>query len=187
MSFDFKPCTKEQFVAAITSDPADKFAKTFVAKADMLGRWDACVGAFTDDGKLAGAVLWTFSKRTPVVCNLQLLHTFAAFRGYGVGRALMEHANGHAYSSGAQYFRVSSEPESVGFYEKIGYNFWGKQKSGCQLCIFKMPNDYDPNDSVIHAAIHRKGKGGVVELNEFYHQQIDASIENTLGLSEFMQ
>lgn len=163
-------CSREQFVAAIDDDKANKFAKTFVAKADMLERWDACLGAFTDKGELAAAVLWTFSKRKPVVCNLQLLHTFAKFRGKGAAAMLMQTAKMDAMVQGAKYFRVSAEPDAVGFYEKIGFRFWGKQKSGCQLCMFELPGIYQVTDPVIYAAIHKKGKGGVVELLPFYHE-----------------
>jgi hypothetical protein len=173
MLFEQKNISRDTFVSAIDDDKANKFAKTFVAKADMLGAWDSCVGLFNSDGELAGAVIWTLSKRNPIVCNLQLLHTFAKFRKNGVGHILMNTAKIHAMIQGAKYFRVSSEPESVGFYEKIGYRFWGKQKSGCQLCMFELPGIYQVTDPVIFAAIHKKGKGGVVELSAFYHEQVE--------------
>jgi GNAT superfamily N-acetyltransferase len=163
---NIQPCSREQFVAAITSDPADKFAKTFVSKADMQFLWEKCDGAFDDSGNLMGAVIMTVSKRTPYIANLQLLHTFAAHRRKGVARALMEHQISFAETY-CEYFRVSSEPEAVPFYESIGLKFWGKQKSGCQLCIFRFMEDrnmYYIKDPVIRAAVFRKGKGGVVEL-----------------------
>ena len=180
--FEHRYVTHDVFVAAIDTDPANKFAKTFVAKADMLGAWDQCHAlAHTKTKEIAGAVIWTISKRAPYVCNLQLLHTFAKFRGQGVGKILMDTAMMSAMSRGAQYFRVSSEPESVAFYEKIGYRFWGKQKSGCQLCIFKLPGIYTLDYDVIWKAIHRKGKGGVVELGPMYHDMM----KRTQKLGEF--
>jgi GNAT superfamily N-acetyltransferase len=169
MTFSIRPCTREQFISAISNDPADKFAKTFVAKADMQGQWDWCLGAFTEDGELAGAVIMTISKRLPYVANLQLLHTFAAHRRKGAARLLMNVMLHQAHET-CDYFRVSSEPSAVAFYESIGLKFWGKQKSGCQLCIFRFDNEgkhrYILNEPVIHAAVFRKGKGGVVELFE---------------------
>lgn len=171
--FTLRPITREEFVREIDDNKANKFAKTFVAKADMLGRWDACVGAFTASDNLAAAVLWTLSKKKPTVCNLQLLHTFADHRGKGAAKELMRYAEIEAIRAGAKYFRVSAEPDAVEFYKKIGYLFWGKQKSGCQLCMFELPGIYQANDPVVYAAIHKKGKGGVVELSEFYHENIN--------------
>jgi hypothetical protein len=68
------------------------------------------------------------------------------------------------------YFRVSSEPDAVGFYEALGFTFLGKQKSGCQLSMFKIngsnPKDgiYNIDDPAINKAVHKRGKGGCVEV-----------------------
>lgn len=175
-------CSREQFVAAITTDKADSFAKTFVAKADMQDQWDYCFGAFEGD-ELVAAIITTISKRKPHVANLQLLHTFAKHRGKGAARALCEYSLYHVKSKQALYFRVSSEPESVGFYEKIGFQFWGKQKSGCQLSIFRIDGDtffegdYDYTDQMIHQAIHKKGKGGCVEVFDLATSQKPLTLE----------
>ena len=169
----FDKCDRETFVSAIDEDKANRFAKTFVAKADLLGRWDSCVGAF-DGTNLMGAVLWTYSAKAPVVCNLQLLHTFASYRGCGVGRQLVSLVTEAALSDRAEYFRVSAEPDAVIFYEKIGLKFWGRQKSGSQLCMFKFPGIYDANDPVIQRALDRKGKGGLVERFDMYYQSIES-------------
>ncbi|MEK9697100.1 MAG: GNAT family N-acetyltransferase, partial [Candidatus Poseidoniales archaeon] len=77
-----RECTEDQFKAAITSDKADRFAKTFVAKAKMLNKWENCIGAWDND-ELMGAILTTVSKRSPKIANLQLLHTFAKHRRKG--------------------------------------------------------------------------------------------------------
>ena len=42
-------CSREQFIAAISSDRGDNFARTFVAKADMQKQWDYCIGIFDGD------------------------------------------------------------------------------------------------------------------------------------------
>jgi ribosomal protein S18 acetylase RimI-like enzyme len=170
--FQLSNCTREQFKTAISDARDDNFAKTFIAKADMQKQWEHCVGAF-DDGVLLGAIITTISKRNPPVANLQLLHTFAAHRGKGVGRILCDDALKSVRTKGAKYFRVSSEKTAVEFYKRIGIKFLGKQKSGCQLSIFKIGGDqfssgiYDIDDSVIFNAVNKKGKGGCVEIFPF--------------------
>ena len=170
-------CSRDQFKAAISLDKADGFAKTFIAKADMQEQWGYCIGAFDGDELLA-AIITTISKREPYTANLQLLHTFAKHRGKGAARLLCEDSLIRVRQQGAKYFRVSSEVESVGFYQKIGFKFWGKQKSGCQLSIFRIAGDtfasgdYDYSDRAIQAAIHRKGKGGCVEVFDLAKHQM---------------
>ena len=165
-----QPVTREQFVAAISDSKEDKFAKTFRAKADMQEQWLHCQGCFDDDGNLMGAIIVTKSKRLPTVYNLQLLHTFACYRKLGVGRFLVGAILDRVGNETDCYFRVSSEPESVGFYERLGFKFLGKQKSGCLLSMFKLngpkPEDgiYSFDEPAIFKAVHKRGKGGCVEV-----------------------
>jgi ribosomal protein S18 acetylase RimI-like enzyme len=165
-----QPVSKEQFVAAISDSKGDKFAKTFVAKATMQEQWEYCQGCWDEQGELLGAIIVTKSKRLPTVYNLQLLHTFFAHRKLGVGRFLVGAILGQIGDSTDCYFRVSSEPESVGFYERLGFKFLGKQKSGCQLSMFRI-NGSDPSQGIysldeeaIFKAVHKRGKGGCVEV-----------------------
>lgn len=167
-SFQFDNVTRDQFLYSISEHKADKFAKTFVAKCDMLNAWDQVIGLWDGD-QLAGAILTTISKRAPLVANLQLLHTFYAYRKMGVAKKLCDRALVFSHSIGADYFRVSSEIDAIPFYEKIGIKFLGKQKSGCQLAMFRVTAskfeniNYDA-DEVIYKAATKKGKGGCVEL-----------------------
>ena len=166
-----RSCSCEQFMNAMTDDPADKFAKTFVAKANMQNQWEFCVGAWDKDN-LMGAIITTLSKRYPIVANLQLLHTFNAHRGKGVARRLCEQSLNYAIQNSSMYFRVSAEPDAVVFYERIGFRMLGKQKSGCQLSMFRIGGKtfqegiYDIEDPVISKAVYKKGKGGCVEIFE---------------------
>jgi len=43
-SMTLRETTRDEFVAHITEDKADAFAKTFVAKADMQQQWQYCIG-----------------------------------------------------------------------------------------------------------------------------------------------
>jgi len=183
-SLKLSNCDRIDFIEAITDDKADRFAKTFVSKADITsGAWCNCIGAYNDDGELMAAIITTISKRAPHVANLQLLHTFAKHRGKGAAKILCEESLKRVKSKGAQYFRVSSEPDAVGFYTKIGFKFWGKQKSGCQLSIFRIDGDtyaegdYDYTDQLINNAIHKKGKGGCVEIFDLATNQKPLDLE----------
>lgn len=168
-----QPVNREQFIAAITDDKADKFAKTFRSKADMQDQWDLCLGCW-DGEELMGAIIISKSKRKPTVFNLQLLHTFAKHRRKGVGRVLVEEGVKRSYLDLEQgekgYLRVSSEQDAVVFYERVGFKFLGKQKSGCSLSMMVLtsthPKDgyYSTEDPVIYKAVHKKGKGGCVEV-----------------------
>lgn len=168
--FQFKNIDRNLFVSQITTDKKDSFAKTFVAKADMQKQWDRCIGAFDENNNLMGAIICTHSKRSPYVANLQLLHTFCKYRKLGVGKALCQYVIDKAVDSNVEYFRVSAEKTAVEFYKKIGFKFWGKQKSGCSLSIFKLTNNnikdgiYDIQDKIVHSAVYKKGKGGCVEV-----------------------
>ncbi len=178
-------CTAEQFKNALTSDPADKFAKTFLAKANMQCQWGSCVGAWNGDD-LMGAIITTVSKRSPKVANLQLLHTFNIHRGKGVGKTLCENALLKSRRDGACYFRVSAEPDAVVFYERIGFKFLGVQKSKCQLSMFRIISDdikegeFKLQDPIIYNAVHKKGKGGCVEV-------FDDGVEDKNCLSSFFE
>ena len=159
--------SREEFVAHITEDKADAFAKTFVAKADMQVIWENCIGCW-DTNELMGAIITTRSKRTPYVFNLQLLHTFAKHRRKGVARVLTQDSLDRAQGLGTSYYRVSAEPDAVPFYKSMGFQFLGVQKSGCSLSMFKINGKnfadgiYDFSDEKIAKAVTRKGKGGCV-------------------------
>lgn len=171
MKLILSKCEKEEFISSITSDPADKFAKTFVAKANMQNIWDHCIGCYDETGELLGAIITTHSKRSPKIANLQLLHTFAKHRKKGVARKLTEDSISNSFDSDCLYYRVSSEPESVGFYESVGFKFWGLQKSGCSLSMFRLSYsdrsmEYDDRDPVINSALYSGRKGSLASSYE---------------------
>lgn len=158
----------------------DAFVGTFLAKwRNLIGdRGSAWAAVDGPGGRILGAIVATHSKRLPRVQNLQLLHTFHEHRGNGVARDLCgfilqlgidEH--------GAKYHRVSAEKEAVGFYRRAGYKFWGSQKSGCLMSIFRIGGRriqdgvYDRDDPVIRAAIGAgsRRKGCVTEMYDEPH------------------
>ena len=165
-TLQLRKCTREEFVAAITDDKADGFAKTFRAKADMQDQWDECLGAFDSTGELMGAIITTLGKTNPRVANLQLLHTFAKHRRKGIGKQLTLASYNDVVSRGSVYFRVSAEPDAVVFYESIGFKFWGLQKSGCSLSMFKVVGSineglYNDADPILQRALYSGRKGSL--------------------------
>ena len=136
----FRKTSREEFFFALNSynDPQDKFAKTFISKADYIHKWDQCIGCWDDEDNLMGAILTTVSKSKPYCANLQLLHTFARYRRKGVAKKLCEKSLEYSLDKGCFFFRVSSERDAVEFYRSIGFKFWGEQKSGTLLSLFKI-------------------------------------------------
>lgn len=158
--------SREEFISSLTDLKEDKFAKTFVAKCDMIEGWDNCM-TYWDQGEVAAAILVTLSKRSPKVANLQLLHTFYKHRGKGLAKKLVNWGVEYSFDNQAEYFRVSSELDSVGFYEKCGFKFVCRQKTA-KLSMFKMTspiienNTFEPDD-YIWKTMNKKGKGGCIE------------------------
>jgi predicted GNAT family N-acyltransferase len=150
----------------LTNLKEDNFAKTFLAKCNMMNLWEDCYGIF-EGSELLCAMVITVSKSNPRIANLQLIHTFFKHRGKGAAKSLtMTLLN--SMEGEFDYLRVSAEKTAVGFYEKLGFKFLGQQKSGTLLSVFKATStdirkcSFDKNDPVIDKMLNRKGKGGCV-------------------------
>ena len=182
-SMKLDKCTKEIFQKSISSNKEDSFARTFISKADMQNLWDRCIGAFDENGDLMGAIITTVGKYNKVA-NLQLLHTFFKHRKKGVAKYLVNDSVCKSVEAGALYYRVSSEIPSVEFYEKCGFKFWGKQKSGCSLSIFRLNGKnvsdgiYDIKDPIIFCALFGKKKGSIFTPGEMMIKQQKENIES---------
>jgi ribosomal protein S18 acetylase RimI-like enzyme len=164
--------TKHQFVAAISDDVGDNFAKTFKARASAQNLWGDCFGYWKGE-ELLGAIITKYSsptsKRSPKKANLTLLHTFAKHRNKGIGSKLVQDAIDKAIKKGCQYFRVSSEPEAVEFYRKLGFKFLGKQKSGSYVSMCRLNGNnikngtFDWSDEFIGDDLTKRARGAVQE------------------------
>jgi predicted GNAT family acetyltransferase len=160
--------TKQEFIAAISEDKRDSFAKTFVAKANAQKLWKDCVGYW--NGKtLVAAIVTKHSARDPKTANLSLLHTFAKHRGKGYASKLVADSLNEALRAECLYYRVSSEFDSAAFYRKLGFRFIGKQKTA-ELSMFRLngpsPKDgsYDLTDAHIAKSALTSRRGGVQKL-----------------------
>lgn len=169
MTSDITPISRDQFIATPHGEH-DKFAMTFVAKADALGLWPLARGILNENRTVAAAIVVRYSKRTPTVANLQLLHTFGASRRRGLARTLVLDAWAQLKPHGVPYFRVSSEPDAAPFYRSLGFKFWGEQKSGCLLSISAVNGAdspegsvYDRDDPVVFKALNSKQRGAIVK------------------------
>jgi len=130
--------------------------------------WGDAMAVYDEAGDVVAGIIVRFNKRQPVA-NLQLLHTFSEHRRKGLGKFLTENQFARAfYDERITHFRVSAEEDAVPFYQSVGFKFWGAQKSGSQLSIFKiggpMVRDgiYDSEDKIIQSAVFSTRRGGVV-------------------------
>ena len=168
-----RPVTKQQFIAAISEDKDDQFAKTFVAKANAQNLWQDCLGYWRGN-TLCAAIVTKHSAREPKTANLSLLHTFAKHRGKGYGTRLVEDSLQDAMRDGCLYYRVSSEFDAAPFYRKLGFKFLGRQKTA-ELSMFRLngpsPKDgaYDITDPHIAASVMTKRRGGLEKSYEVPH------------------
>jgi predicted GNAT family N-acyltransferase len=175
-----RSCSRLEFISNLTNLKEDSFAKTFVSKCDLINAWDDCLGIFSDDNELMGAIVTTYSKNRKVA-NLQLLHTFYKFRGNKIASMLCTNAIKHSYGV-VDYFRVSADKPAHGFYENIGFKYIGEQKSGSRLSMFRLTspnlkeNNFEP-DSFIWKQVNRNGKGKCVKLFMTYKERDLYSIE----------
>lgn len=160
-----RPISREQFEEA---GRGEKFTRYFINFCDAIKGWGCAHGKFIDD-KLAGAVVLKIPIRHVICANLKLLQTFEKYKGLGVGAELCEWAVKAAWEEKAQYFRVSCNPKAIGFYSRIGFKFWGEQRSGCLLSIFKIGGPlisdaiYD-RDEYIEKCLTKGNQGSCVEI-----------------------
>ena len=159
---------KQEFIAAISEDKRDSFAKTFVAKANAQNLWGNCVGYW--NGKtLVAAIVTQHYARDPKTANLSLLHTFAKHRGNSYASKLVTDSLNEALRADCLYYRVSSEFDSAAFYRKLGFKFIGKKKTA-ELSMFRLngpsPKDgsYDLTDAHIAKSALTSRRGGVQKL-----------------------
>lgn len=76
-----------------------------------------------------GFAFITFTKNNPKYCCLRHIVTLEEYRGQGIGKKLMDKIYKRMNQRGYDNIRFFSDKPSVGFYEKLGYKWWGKSKT----------------------------------------------------------
>ena len=89
-------------------------------------RGNTCVLSYEDKG----FAFITFTVRNPKYCCLRHLVTLEEYRGQGIGSKLMDLIYSEMRERDYSTIRLFADIPSVGFYEKIGYKWWGKSKTG---------------------------------------------------------
>lgn len=77
-----------------------------------------------------GYAFITFTQREPKYCVLRHLVTLEEYRGQGIGSLLMEQMYSEMRNRNYNIIRFFADIPSVGFYEKLGYQWYGKSKTG---------------------------------------------------------
>jgi GNAT superfamily N-acetyltransferase len=82
------------------------------------------IAAFEDERMLGCCML---VEEEPEIVRLRQMAVLNDLQGKGVGRALMNFAENIARDRGYKTIRMHARQNSVGFYEKVGYNVKGDQ------------------------------------------------------------
>ena len=77
-----------------------------------------------------GFAFITFTKRAPKYCVLRHLVTLEEYRGEGIGTNLMNLMYKVMKERDYNILRFFADIPSVGFYEKLGFKWHGKSKTG---------------------------------------------------------
>lgn len=77
-----------------------------------------------------GFAFITFTKKEPKYCVLRHLVTLEEYRGQKIGTKLMELMYQEMKNRGFSILRFFADIPSVGFYEKLGFKWHGKSKTG---------------------------------------------------------
>lgn len=77
-----------------------------------------------------GFAFITFTKRNPQYCCLRHIVTLEEYRGKGIASKLMNKMYESMNKRGYDTIRFFADTPSVGFYEKLGYKWWGVSKTG---------------------------------------------------------
>lgn len=72
----------------------------------------------------------TFTKRNPKYCVLRHIVTLEEFRGQGLASNIMQEIYKEMNKRNYSIIRFFADKPSVGFYEKLGYKWHGKSKTG---------------------------------------------------------
>ncbi len=82
------------------------------------------IGAFEDDDMLGCCML---VEEKPGTVRLRQMAVLNDLQGKGIGRALMNFAENLARDSGYKILSMHARKNSIGFYEKMGYNIKGDE------------------------------------------------------------
>ena len=77
-----------------------------------------------------GFIFLTFTKREPKYCTLRHIITLEEYRGQGVGKELIKLMYSEMREREYSKVRFFADIPSVGFYEKLGYTWHGKSRTG---------------------------------------------------------
>lgn len=72
----------------------------------------------------------TFTKREPRHCTLRHFFVLEDYRGMGIGEKVIDIVKEEMVKRDVTILRFFADIPSVGFYEKLGYRWHGKSKSG---------------------------------------------------------
>ena len=164
MQYLIQKLSRDKFI--LESPANEQFRKYFIRECDEINGWSETYGAF-GSGLLLGAITFKIPRKRPLCANIKLLYVFPEHQRKGIGEYLCQFAFEVARQMHCSYFRVSVSPDAYDFYHKVGFKYWGRQRSGCYLSIFKISdtikNGIYARDSYIEKCLTKGCRGSLKE------------------------
>ena len=93
------------------------------------------IGAF-EDGNILGCCMLV--EEQPDMVKLRQMAVLNALQGKGIGRALMQFAENLARDHGYKVLTMHARKNSIGFYEKMGYQVKGEEFQEVSIPHYEM-------------------------------------------------
>lgn len=140
-----EPLTREtcNSLLPLWDEKSSKFLKKSISFHDRFYSWEteAPIG-IKSDGFIQSVFFFKITeKRDPKVYSIVNIITPFQFRRMGWAFSLVDYGWKLAKKRGATLFRLNCEQEALGFYNSLGFRYWGWTKSKALFCLMPIIGD----------------------------------------------
>lgn len=164
-SLSYKTLDREQYLDYHnTLDGKDKkFSKVAIGMWDFMKAWDTWpVRILEEDGKIISVCFMKISGQAKYkVLFISNIFTPEQGRGKGSAREMLHRNILEAVSLGATSIRLDCNKKALGFYDKLGFTYWGTTISMSMFC------DLPINERGIECIKQTKNMSAIEVLNHY--------------------